>query len=152
MNLNLLLRGLCNMRLCRLTNLRLPLLIMGVTNESFYLSGRIHVANYLLKSMQRGNANAEEQFFCISDGTPSGPRSLILSNSNNTFSTSETVNWSVLKGDLSFTIIAPELNGTHESSAYVRSINSAKWSQIAAIPMPTDLQNSWPMDIPLASA
>jgi hypothetical protein len=40
-------------------SLRLLLLKMGVTNEIFLLSGKIHVANVLFKNMQRGNVNAE---------------------------------------------------------------------------------------------
>jgi hypothetical protein len=39
----------------------LSLLKMGVKNESFHLSGEIHVANDLLKSIQRGKANAISQ-------------------------------------------------------------------------------------------
>jgi hypothetical protein len=64
---------------------------MGVINESFHLSGKIHVVNDLLKSMQRGNANPEAQFLRIRGGIPSGPSPLLISNSNNVFSTYETV-------------------------------------------------------------
>jgi hypothetical protein len=49
----------------------MPLLKMGVANESFYLSEKIHVANDLLKCMQIDNPNAQGQFFRISGGTSS---------------------------------------------------------------------------------
>jgi hypothetical protein len=66
---------------------------MGVINESFYPSRMIHVAsNDLLKSKQRGNANPEPYFFRISVETPTRPGPLLLPNSNNAFSTFETVN------------------------------------------------------------
>jgi hypothetical protein len=63
--------------------------------------------------MQKGNANPEAQFFRISGGTPSGPRPLLLSNSKNAFSTSETVNGSEPKGGSSFTRSGPGLDGAH---------------------------------------
>jgi hypothetical protein len=49
---------------------------MGKTNKSFHLWGKKHVAiaNDLFKSMQRGNAHAEAQFFRISGGMLLGPR------------------------------------------------------------------------------
>jgi hypothetical protein len=58
-------------------SLRLLLLKMRVTNESFRPSEKILVANDLLKSMQRGSANPEVPFFRISGGTPK-----IIKNSN----------------------------------------------------------------------
>jgi hypothetical protein len=87
-------------------------------------------------------ANAEAQFFRISGGTPSGPEPLLLSNSNNAFSTSETVHGSEPKVGPSFTSSGPGLDGTYKFA----------WSYtLPAIPMPPDPQNSWPMDNPLAS-
>jgi hypothetical protein len=103
------------------------LLKMWVTIDSFDLTEQIHVAKDLLKSMHRSNANPEAPFFKISGGTPSGPGPLLLSNSNNAFSTSETVN---SKGCSSFTRSSPGLNGAHESSKNVRSLNSTTKSQI----------------------
>jgi hypothetical protein len=50
-----------------------------------------------LLNMLRGNANQEAQFFRISDGTPTKSWLLLLSNSNNVFSTSETVNQKVAR-------------------------------------------------------
>jgi hypothetical protein len=62
-----------------------------VGHPSLHPSGKIHVVNDLLKSIERGSTYPEAQFFRISGGTPSGPRPLLLSNSNNAISTSETV-------------------------------------------------------------
>jgi hypothetical protein len=65
---------------------------MGTKKESFHLLGKTNDTNYLFKSMKRGNANAEAQFFRMSSGTPSVSRLLLLSNFNNASSISKTLN------------------------------------------------------------
>jgi hypothetical protein len=62
------------------------------------------------------------------------PGPLLLSNSNNTFLTYKIVNRNESKSGLSFTRSDPELDGTYESITYIRTINSAKRSQIFCDP------------------
>jgi hypothetical protein len=69
------------------TSFRLPALKIGVTYESFHLSGKTQVDIALLKIRQRGKANAVAQFFKINGGIPSGPAPLFVSSSKSARST-----------------------------------------------------------------
>jgi hypothetical protein len=65
---------------------------IGVTYETFYLSGKMLVAIDLVKRSDSGFAKADAQFFKIIDGMPSVPEPLLTSKSCKTLSTSSEVN------------------------------------------------------------
>jgi hypothetical protein len=67
-------------------------------------------------------------------GSTLGSGLLLLSNSNNAFLTSITVNWSDPKSGSPFTRSGLGLDWNQESTAYVRSRDSAKASQITCDP------------------
>jgi hypothetical protein len=53
--------------------LRLPFLNIGITYETFHLSGKTLVAIDLLKRSDSGFAKADTQFFKMIGDMPSGP-------------------------------------------------------------------------------
>ena len=108
-----------------MTSLRLPDLKIGVTFDSFHLSGKTHVATDMLNIRQSGKANADEQFFKINGGIPSGPAPLFVSSSKSARSTPSTVKW---KGGRSKHGSGPGSEGTHSSFVYVFCRKSAKSS------------------------
>jgi hypothetical protein len=61
-------------------------------NDSFHLTRKTDKGNDQLKNRQSVKANAEAQLFKIIGGMSSGPGLMLLSNSSNAFSTSDTAN------------------------------------------------------------
>jgi hypothetical protein len=98
------------------TSLRLLALKIGVTHESFHLSGKPQVDIALLKIRQRSKANVVAQFFKIIGGIPSGQAALFVTSSKSARSTSSTEKW---KGGRSKHGSVPGSEGTHSSFVYV---------------------------------
>jgi hypothetical protein len=72
--------------------LRLLFLNIGVTYDTFHLSGKTLVAIDLLKRRDSGFAKTDAQFFKMIGGMPSGPEPLLTYKSCRMLSTSSEVN------------------------------------------------------------